>query len=183
MRLKVSLLCTPVTTVTAAKIALKPVFLTRWTTIMCRHFTTKENTGYLEQFLAGPSSAWSQLHWQGAGLQSPESQRKEQFNMCVGNGLLLWWIISHAQSQQAGKSQKEAFHHRQASAHSRGGPQTVPVAHHPLRFPFQATHSLPKEGCCKLPANRAANPTAYPRSHLLQLPKQKNQRCEGTISL
>lgn len=45
-----------------------------------------------------------------------------------------------------------------------GGTQTMPVAHCPLRFPSQATHSLPKGGCYKLLASRTAKTTGYPRA-------------------
>lgn len=135
--LKVSLLCTPVTTVPVAKIALKSGFLTPCTLVMCRHFPTKEDTRYLEQFLAGPSSAWSQLHWQGAGLQSPGSQKKQQFNLCVGTRLLLWWIICRAQSQQAGKSQRKLSSTGRFQHTTEKDPQVCP-----FRFLSQATNSL-----------------------------------------
>lgn len=133
------------------------------TIVMCKHFPTEEDTRYLEQFLAGPSSAWSQLHWQGAGLQSPESQKKQQFNLCVGSRLLLWWIICHAQSQQAGKSQRKLS----STGRLQHTAEECTVSHFCPR-PFIPS----KEGCCKLLVSRAAKPTAYPRS-LLQLPKKK----------
>lgn len=168
----------PVTTLTAAKSALKIVFLTPCTIIKGSHFLTKEDTGYLEQFLAGPLSAWSQLHWQGAGPRSPESQRKEQFNVCVGTRLLLWWIISHAHSQQAGKSQRKHFSTGRLQHTAEHGPKVCNSDFTPRPL----APSFRKGGCCKLLAVRAAEVTAYSRS-LLQLPKYKNQRCKGIISL
>lgn len=178
-----SLLCTTVTTVTAAKIALKPVFLTPWTIIMCRHFPAKEDTRYLEQFLAGPSSAWSQLHWQGADLQSPENQRKEQFNMCVGTRLLLWWITSHAQSQQAGKRQRKLSSTGKLQHTAEEGPKLC-------QWPIVLSDFCPRP---LTPSRKEAVANCWQaeqQSTLLtlevyyrQFPKHKNERCKPTISL
>lgn len=146
-RLKAFLLGTRVTTVTAAKSALKPIFLTPCTIIKHSHFLPKEDTGYLEQFLAGRLSAWSQLHWQGAGPRSPESQRKEQFNTCLGTRLLLWWIISHARSQPASKSQRKHFSTGRLQHTAEGGPKVC-------NWPITSQISFP--GHSPLPSKKEA---------------------------